>query len=88
MTEFTYNNAENASIDQTSFELNCNYHPRMLYGEKVDTHFNSKSTDKLSTELRELIIICWENLHYAQKLQKRAHDKGVKPKKYASSDKI
>ena len=29
-----------------------------------------------------------ENLHHAQKLQKRAHNKGVKPRSYAPSDKV
>ena len=29
-----------------------------------------------------------KNLHYAQKLQKQAYNKGVKPKSYAPSDKI
>ena len=34
------------------------------------------------------MIVCRENLHHAQELQKRAHDKGVKPRSYASSDKV
>ena len=34
------------------------------------------------------MIVCRKNLYYAQKLQKQAHDKGVKPKGYAFSDKI
>ena len=29
-----------------------------------------------------------KNLHHAQELQKQAHDKGVKPRSYAPSDKI
>ena len=28
-----------------------------------------------------------ENLYHAQKLQKRAHNKGIKPKSYAPGDK-
>ena len=34
------------------------------------------------------MIICRKNLHYAQELQKQAHDKGVKSKSYAPSDKV
>ena len=34
------------------------------------------------------MIICRENLHHAQELQKRANDKGVKPRSYAPSDKV
>ena len=34
------------------------------------------------------MIICLENLHHAQNLQKQAYNKGVKPKNYASVDKV
>ena len=34
------------------------------------------------------MIICRENLHHAQELQKQAHDKGVKSRSYASDDKV
>ena len=60
----------------------------MSYEEVVDSRFKSKLADKLSAELRELMFICWEKLHHAQKLQKQAHNKGVKPKNYASGDKV
>ena len=60
----------------------------MSYKEKVDPRSKSKSADKLSAELRELMFVCRENLHHAQELQKRAHDKGVKPKSYAPGDKV
>ena len=88
MAEFAYNNAKNASSGHTPFELNCGYHPRMSYEEDVDPRSKSKSADELSAELRELMIVCQENLHHAQELQKRAHDKGVKPKSYAPDDKV
>ena len=65
------------------FELNYGYHFWMSYKEEVDPCFQSKSADKLPTELRELMIVYCENLYYAQKLQKRAHNKGVKLKSYA-----
>ena len=88
MTEFTYNNSKNASTGHTLFELNYGYHPQMSHEEEVDPRSQSKSTDELSEELRELIVICRENLHHAQKLQKRAHDKGVKPRSYAPGEKV
>ncbi len=62
MAEFTYNNAKNASIGHTPFELNCGYHPRASYEEDVDPRSQSKSVDKLATELRELMIVYRENL--------------------------
>ena len=88
MAEFAYNNAKNASTSHTPFELNYSFHPRMSYKEDVDPRFQFKSADELSAELRELMIICQENLHHAQELQKRAHDKGVKPRSYAPSEKV
>ena len=88
MTEFTYNNAKNASTGHTPFELNCGYYPWMSYKKDINLHFQSKLADKLSAELRELMIVCQENLHHAQEFQKWAHDKGVKPWSYASSEKV
>ena len=88
MAEFAYNNVKNASTGHTPFELNCGYHPRMSYKEDVDPRSQSKSADKLSAELRELMIVCQENLYHAQELQKRAHDKGVKPQSYAPGEKV
>ena len=60
----------------------------MLYEEKANRRSQSKSADKLSAEVRELIVICYKNLHHAQELQKRAHDKGVKSRSYTSSKKV
>ena len=60
----------------------------MSYKEKVNPRSQSKSADKLAEELRELMIVYRENLHHAQELQKWAHNKGVKPRSYASSEKV
>ena len=70
MAEFAYNNAKNASTGYTPFELNCGYNPRMSYKEDVDPRSQSKSADQLSAKLRELMIVCRENLQHAQGLQK------------------
>ena len=79
MAEFAYNNAKNTSIGHTPFELNCDYHPQMSYEEDVDSRSQSKLVDELLAELRELMIVYQKNLYHAQELQKRAHNKGVKP---------
>ena len=34
------------------------------------------------------MTICQKNLYHIQKLQKRAHNKGVKPKSHTSGDKV
>ena len=88
IVKFAYNNTKNASIGHISFELNCGYNLWMLYKEKVDSYSLFKLIDKLSVELRELIVICCKNFYHAQKLQKRANDKSVKPRNFASNEKI
>ena len=88
MAEFAYNNAKNASTGHTPFELNCGFHPRMSYEEDVDPRSQSKSADELLAELRELMIVCRENLYHAQELQKQAHNKGAKPQSYSPSKKV
>ena len=88
MAKFAYNNAKNANIGYKPFELNCGYLPRVLYEEDIDSCSKSKLADELSAEPRELMIVCQENLHHAQEFQKRANNKGVKPKSYASDDKV
>ena len=88
MAKFAYNNAKNASTGHIPFELNCGYYPWMLYEEKVYPRSKLKSADEQSAELRKLMIVCRENLHHAQELQKRAHNKGVKPRNYTPNDKV
>ena len=88
MAEFAYNNAKNASTGFTPFEFNCKYHPRVFYKEDLDPHSKSRTAEELSSELQELINMYQQNLHHAQKLQKQAHNKGVKPRSYAPGDKV
>ena len=70
------------------FKLNWGYHPCVFFEENTNTRFWLKTADKLLTELRKLISVCQKNLHHAQKLQKQAHNKGVKPKRYAPGNKV
>ena len=79
MTEFAYNNAKNTSIGHIPFELNCGYHLWVSYKEDLDPYSKSKITEELSSELQNLIVVCQQNLHHAQELQKQAHNKEVKP---------
>ena len=60
----------------------------MSYKKDVNPPSQSNSADELSAKLRELMIICQENLYHAQELQKCAHDKGVKPRNYALGEKV
>ena len=77
MAEFAYNNAKNASTGYTPFELNCRYHSWVFYKKDLDLRPQSKIVEKLSSKLWNLMAACQQNLHYAQELQKRAHNKGV-----------
>ena len=88
MPKFAYNNMKNSSTGHTNFELNCGYHPRVFFKKDNDPRFQSKSTDKLSAKLQNLMTVCRENLYYAQKFQKQTHDKGVKPRSYVPKDKV
>ena len=88
MAEFAYNNAKNASTGHTPFKLNCSYHPRVSFEEDTNPRSQSKMAKELFSKLRELMIVCRENLYHAQEFQKRAKNKGVKPSSYASSDKV
>ncbi len=88
MAEFAYNNAKNASTGHTPIELNCGYHSCVSFKEDTDLRSKCKSADELANELKNLMIVCQENLHHAQELQKRAHDKSVKSRSYAPGDKV
>ena len=70
IADFAYNNTKNASIDHTLFELNYGYHPCISFGKDTNPRSQSKTTDKLSAELQELMTVCRQNLYHAQDLQK------------------
>ena len=57
IAKFPYNNVKNVSTDHTLFELNCGCYPQMFYEKNVNFRSKSKSADKLSAKLRELIIV-------------------------------
>ncbi len=86
--EFAYNNATNASTDHILFELNCGYHSRVLFKENVEPRSRSRSANELAKELRELIEVYCQNLLYAQELEKRADDRGIKSCSYAPGEKV
>ena len=65
MAEFAYNNAKNASTGYTPFELNYGYHPWVSYKEDLNPRLQSKIAEELSSELRNLMAACQENLYYA-----------------------
>ena len=63
-------------------------HLQVFYEEDIDFQSKSKSAEELFAELWELTLVCRDNLFDAQKLQKQAHNKGMKPKSYVLDNKI
>ncbi len=88
ITEFAYNNVKNTSTVHTLFKFNYDYHFYVSYKKDINSCFKSKSVNELLTELQKLIIVYKENLHHAQKFQKQAYDKAMKPKSYALDNKV
>ena len=88
IVKFAYNNAKNACTGPISFELNYSYHLQISYKENINLRSKSKSINKLSVKLKEVMIICWKNLYCIKKLQKLAHNKGIKPKSYTLENKF
>ncbi len=88
MVEFAYHNAKNISTSHTSFEFNSGYHPKVFFEEDIDSRSRSRSVNELAEGLGELMEVGCQNLLYAQELQKRAHDKGVKSRSYVPREKV
>ena len=88
MAEFAYNNAKNASTSHTYFKLNCRYYFCVSYKEDLIPCSKSKFVEELSSEIRELIIVCHQNFYHTQKLQKQAHKEVVKSQSYALGNKV
>ena len=65
MAEFAYNNVKNASTDFTPFKLNCGYHLWISYKENLDPRSQSKTAEELSSELRNMMAACQQNLYHA-----------------------
>ena len=71
-----------------SFKLNCRYYLCISYKDDVNPRSRSKAADELTEKLRNLIAAYRKNLQYAQKLQKRAYNKGTKLRSYAPEEKV
>lgn len=78
MPEFMYNNIKNASTGYKLFELNYGFHLCVSFKDNTDPHSKSYLANKLANKLKNMILICLQNLLYTQKLQKPSYDKKVK----------
>lgn len=68
MIEFVYNNAKNMSVGHMSFELNYGYNAYVLFENEANPCLKSGSANKLAKKLRNLLLICQQNLFHAKKL--------------------
>lgn len=79
---FVYNNAKNANIFYILFKLNYGYYLCICFENKTNSCWKVYLTNKLVEELRDLILICQQNLFNIQEVQERVYDKGVQSKSY------
>lgn len=57
MAEFAHNNANNVNTSYMPFELNYGHNPKIFYHENVNFVSKSKTVNKLTTKLGELISV-------------------------------
>ena len=65
MAKFAYNNAKNASTGYILFKFYCGYYPQVSFKEDLDPCSKSKTAEKLSSELQNLMAVCQQNLLHA-----------------------
>ena len=62
MTEFVYNRAKNTNTGYISSKFNYRYQPRISYKKDVDSRSKFVVVDKLTEEIRNLMVIYSKNL--------------------------
>lgn len=88
MAQFAYNNAKYTSTSYNRFELNYKYYSQILFEDKTNPQFKSRSANKLIKELKKLIDIYCQNLIYAQELWKKTDNIEDKNRIYTLSKKF
>lgn len=84
--KFTYNNTKNASISHMAFGLQHDYYFCILFEDEINPLLRFNSADKLAKKLKNLILICQQNLLHTQKFQKQTYDKNKKLCNYTPSE--
>ena len=88
MIEFVYNNANNVSIDMSSFKVNLNYSFRMIFKKKFDFKFQISIALIQSKKLRQLIVILKNEFVDVQKNQIQFKNKRNIVRTYNQNDMI
>lgn len=76
----------NASIVDIAFKLYYYYNICVLFKNEINLCFKSCYAYKLAKKLKDLMLICQQNLLYAQKTQNQAYNNSVKPWSYAPGE--
>ena len=69
MIEFAYNNANNVSINMSSFKANLNYNFRMIFEKDFDFKFRISIVLNQSKKLRQFIVVLKNKFIEIQKNQ-------------------
>ena len=89
IAKFAYNNVKNANTGYSLFELNCRYHPRVVFKKNISLCSQSKTADKLSTTLQKLITVCQKTSIMLKSFKSKFIIKTLSPGAiYVSGDKI
>ena len=89
LTEFIYNNAQNASTGVSPFYANYGYHPRSSPKLVVTGEVINPSAEELATKLRRIHTQMRSQLESAQATYKEKHDQHVKEHPpFAVGDKV
>ena len=88
MIEFAYNNANNVSIDMSSFKANLNYSFRMIFEEDFDFKFRIFVALNQSKTLRQIIVVLKNEFVEIQRNQTKFKNKRSIVRTYNRNDMI
>lgn len=70
------------------FKLKFGYHLYVFFKKNNNHCSYFKTADKLAAKLLKLLVVCYKNFYYAQKLYKKTNNKAVKPRIYVCNNKV
>lgn len=88
MAKFIYNNPNYVNTSHIVSELNCKYYLCVFFENKTNLCSKSCLAKELAKELRDLMLICQQNLFHTQKISIKIYNKGRKPWIYMPSKKV
>lgn len=71
MAKSAYNNTINANTDQILYKFNRNYYSQILFENNNDFYTKFNLIKKMPKVLKNLMIICQQNLHQVQNIKNK-----------------